>query len=192
MTQAKPRFATLEDYLNYDDGTECRYELVNGELIELPSESDLNVLISAFLTAILLQHVPYYLIRRGTEIAVESRNVTSRCPDLMVLTENLSNALQGAKRSVVMPEMPPPAVAIEIISPGSTNHYRDYVEKRSEYAQRGIPEYWLIDPEAKLMLVLTLSGKDYKEREFRGSERIVSQAFPQLTQSAQQILSAGR
>jgi hypothetical protein len=32
---------TLEDYLNYDDGTDTRYELVNGELIAMPPESNL-------------------------------------------------------------------------------------------------------------------------------------------------------
>lgn len=30
---------TLEEYLHYDDGTDTRYELVNGELIALPTES---------------------------------------------------------------------------------------------------------------------------------------------------------
>lgn len=42
MTQAKPRFRTFEEYLNYDDGSDRRYELVNGELIELPPESEPN------------------------------------------------------------------------------------------------------------------------------------------------------
>jgi hypothetical protein len=37
---AKPM--TLQDYLNYDDGTDTRYELVDGELIAMPLESDLN------------------------------------------------------------------------------------------------------------------------------------------------------
>ena len=36
MTQAKPRFRTIKDYLDYDDGTDTRYELVNGELVEMP------------------------------------------------------------------------------------------------------------------------------------------------------------
>lgn len=32
MTSTIPRRMTLEEYLNYDDGTETRYELVNGIL----------------------------------------------------------------------------------------------------------------------------------------------------------------
>jgi Uma2 family endonuclease len=44
----------------------------------------------------------------------------------------------------------------------SANHpERDWVIKREEYAQAGIPEYWIIDPQSKQILVLTLEGKSY-------------------------------
>ena len=36
------RLMTLEEYLNYDDGTDTIYELVNGELVSMPPESNLN------------------------------------------------------------------------------------------------------------------------------------------------------
>ncbi|MDF5716354.1 MAG: Uma2 family endonuclease [Rhizonema sp. NSF051] len=36
MTQVKPGFRTIEEYLDYADGTDTRYELVNGVLIEMP------------------------------------------------------------------------------------------------------------------------------------------------------------
>lgn len=192
MTQARLRFTSLEDYLNYDDGTDRRYELVNGELIELPAESDLNVQIAGFLFVMLSQLIPYYRLRRGTEIAVSSRTVTSRYPDLIVLTEALLASLEGATRSVVTLDMPAPALVVEIVSPGETNHERDYVAKRSEYAERGIPEYWLIDPEANLVTVLMLDGKTYQAAEFRGSDRVISPAFGAFQLTAEQLLKAGR
>ena len=40
MTVAQQRL-TLADYLAYEAPTETRYELVNGELIEIPAESDI-------------------------------------------------------------------------------------------------------------------------------------------------------
>lgn len=46
---------TLAEYLAYDDGTDKRYELVNGELVEMPPESDLNNLIAMYLIAALLK-----------------------------------------------------------------------------------------------------------------------------------------
>lgn len=38
---AQTQYLTLEAYLAYDDGTDTRYELVDGELIVMPPESDL-------------------------------------------------------------------------------------------------------------------------------------------------------
>jgi len=198
MTQAKPRFRTIDEYLDYDDGTDTRYELVDGELIEMPSESDLNVLISIFLTVMFSQQIPYYLIRRGTEIFVSSRTVSSRYPDLMVLSEEGQSALEGAKRSAVTINMPAPALVIEVVSPGEPgdkrNYDRDYVEKPKEYATRGIPEFWQVDPDKgrKVVIVLTLKDGAYQSREFRGRDRVVSLAFPDLQLTAEQILRAGR
>lgn len=192
MTQAKLQFTSLEDYLNYDDDTDRRYELVNGELTELPAESDLNVQIAGFLFVMLSQVIPYYLLRRGTEIVVSSRTVTSRYPDLIVLTEALLPLLEGATRSVVTLDMPAPAMVVEVVSPGETNREWDYVEKRSEYAERGIPEYWLIDPQADLVTVLTLAGKTYTATEFRGSDRVISPICRTLQLTAAQLLKAGR
>jgi Uma2 family endonuclease len=40
------KLMSLEDYLNYDNGTEICYELVDGVLVEMPPESDLNNRIS--------------------------------------------------------------------------------------------------------------------------------------------------
>lgn len=137
----------------------------------------------------LSQVIPYYLLRRGTEIVVSSRTVTSRYPDLIVLTEALLASLERAIRSVITLDMPAPVLVVEIVSPGETNHERDYVAKRLEYAERGIPEYWLIDPEASLVTVLRLDGKTYQSAEFRGSDSL---AFGVLQLTAEQLLKAGR
>jgi Uma2 family endonuclease len=62
MPQAKTRFNTIEDYLTYDDGTDTRYELVNGVLVEMGAENPGNVAIAMFLVTIFFQlPVPYYL-----------------------------------------------------------------------------------------------------------------------------------
>jgi hypothetical protein len=44
MGQTKQRFASFEEYLSYDDGSDKLYELYHGELIEIPPESGINVL----------------------------------------------------------------------------------------------------------------------------------------------------
>jgi Uma2 family endonuclease len=42
MTQAKPMFATFEEYLSYSDELEGRFQLIDGALFELPPESPEN------------------------------------------------------------------------------------------------------------------------------------------------------
>ncbi|MCP2730912.1 Uma2 family endonuclease [Limnofasciculus baicalensis] len=190
MTTTTNRIMTLEEYLNYDDGTDTRYELVNGELVEMPSESDLNNAIAIFLLFAFGQFVPPRLLRRGTEIVVTGSRTTTRIPDLIVLTEDLATALRGSTRSIITSDMPPPALVVEIVSPGTENEQRDYRYKRSEYAARGIAEYWLVDPQRAVVIVLILVAGFYEEALFQGSDLIVSSTFPNLQLTAAQILLA--
>ena len=185
------RRMTLEEYLDYDDGTDTRYELVNGELAEVLSESDLNNLIAVYLLAEFLRFIPVQLLRRGTEVVVNGYRTTTRIPDLMVLTEDLATALTGAKRSVVMPDMPPPVLVVEVVSPGTTNEARDYRYKRSEYAARSIAEYWVVDPQQAQITVLTLVAGLYEEAVFKGNDRLISSTLPNLDLTPAQVIQAG-
>ncbi len=47
----------------------------------------------------------------------------------------------------------------EIVSPDDPE--RDTVEKVADYAEAGIPEYWIVNPEAETITVLTLQGDAY-------------------------------
>jgi len=189
MTITTKRF-TLAEYLAYDDGTDRRYELVNGELIEMPSESDLNNQIAMYLIGILIQVIPIRLLRRGTEIVVSGSRATTRVPDLLVLTEELVTALSGTSRSIITPDLPPPALVVEVVSPGKENKDRDYRYKRSEYAARGIAEYWIVDPERAQVVVLTLVDGLYEEAVYQREDRLVSRTFPTLELTAKQAIQA--
>jgi Uma2 family endonuclease len=162
MTQtAKPqaKFLTFEDYLAYDDGTDARYELEDGELVEMPTESPENNRIAQRLYIELLKLFPYYLIAHiDTEIEVSGRRARCRLPDLMVHTEESFAALEGATRAMITRDMPPPALVIEVVFPGAVNHARDYRYKCTEYAARGISEYWIVDPEEHQITAWFISG----------------------------------
>jgi len=196
MTQAKLRqFRTIEEYLDYDDGTDTRYELVDGTLVEMGAEKRLNEKIALWLLSQFLQFVPIDLIARGTQISVRGKTASARNPDLMILTEELDQILSQQSQSLITFEMPVPALVIEVVSPGdpgSDNYDRDYVEKPKEYATRGIPEFWQIDPSRSVVAVLTLKDGGYQSREFRGVSHVVSLTFPDLQLTADQILRAGR
>lgn len=199
MTQVKTRFKTFKQYAALDplELPEGNYELINGVIVEMGAERPENVVIASFLFAMLLPFCPYYLLHRGTEIAVSSTEVTSRYPDLLVLTEASLAALlaQSQSRSLISSDMPAPALVVEVVSPGepsSANYERDYVEKPREYAQRGIPEFWQVDPDRSVVFVLSLIENRYKQAVFRESDLIVSPKFPSLSLTAHQVLSAGK
>ena len=49
----------------------------------------------------------------------------------------------------------------EIVSPDRPE--RDLVDKRADYAEAGIPEYWIVDPRHDTITVLTLAAGAYVE-----------------------------
>lgn len=195
MTIATPKPMTLEEYLTYDDGTETRYELVDGLLVEMGSESPINNTIALFLAFTLAAlGIPAYRFATGHQIQVSSQQATARQPDLIVHTEASINALLSGEK-LLRWEMPLPLLVVEVVSNSTTDrasHDRDYVEKFAEYADRGIPEYWIVDPNQALVTVCTLIDKSYRTAEFRGDMAIVSPTFTDLTLTASQILGAGR
>jgi Uma2 family endonuclease len=178
---------TLEQFLAYDDGTETWYELENGELIAMPSESDLNQRVASFLFALFLGlGIPSYRLRIGIEIVVNSASVSVRVPDLVVLSEEGAAALEGASRSIVLMDMPLPLLVVEIVSAGQEK--RDYRYKRSEYGARRITEYWIVDPILGKVTVLEWVDGLYEERVYQGEELVISRLFTGLNVTAAQVL----
>jgi Uma2 family endonuclease len=192
MNQATKTRMTFEEYLAYDDGTDKHYEFEGGELIEMPPESPLNSRIARFLFAVLLTVFSEDLIcHKDTEIAVSGTQVQARLPDLMLLSEELAEILNGSSRGTITLEMPPPDLIIEVVSPGSANENRDYRFKRSEYAARGVPEYWAIAPSESKITVFTLVNGFYEEAVYTG-ELVIQSQFEVLQLTAEQVLKRKR
>jgi Uma2 family endonuclease len=187
---------TLAEYLDYDDGTGRRHELVDGVLVDMGNESKLNLQIAMFLLHRLVElGVSEDFLSVKIEIVVSSRKVKVRYPDLVVLTPGLEAQMADSYRCIIQSAMPPPAMVAEVVSPGEPqeeNYQRDYVDKVNEYAARGIPEYWIIDPNRSLVLVLTLLEGEYESVEFRGNARIVSPMFPNFSLTVKQLLNRSK
>jgi Uma2 family endonuclease len=167
MTQARVKFASFEEYLSYSDATpmEGRYELINGALIQLPPESEENNWLALNLRDYLIQVVSRRLVRvHACEVQVpvlHPGDAANRFPDLVVLRQEHLELTQ--RRLTITLDMPPPRLIVEVVSPGKTNRDRDYIYKRSQYAAIGVPEYWLVDPVAQTVMVLSLQAESYQE-----------------------------
>jgi Uma2 family endonuclease len=181
---------TLKAYLERENTAEKHYELVSGNLNEMPPESPQNAEIAIKLLLIFAQFISPRLLRcKDTEIVVSGSRATVRLPDLMVLTENLADDLYSNQRSTINIDMPPPALVLEVVSPGKANRDRDYRYKRSEYAARGIAEYWIVDPQESKVTVLLLDHGLYQENVYQNNDLIKSQLFPQLQLTTTKVFS---
>jgi Uma2 family endonuclease len=196
MTQSKVKFKTFEDYLADSDKivVEGYSELIDGELVELPPESEPNSWIAENLKFLLTiaQVVSRRLIKtHNCEIQVpvlQPKDAANRYPDLVVLRPEHLELTQ--RRLTVTLDMPPPRLIVEVVSPGKTNRDRDVIDKRLQYAAIAIPEYWLIDPAMKTVMVLSLAGEAYSEiGVFRQQDAIASVEFTGLGLMVEQIFA---
>ncbi|UBF24676.1 Uma2 family endonuclease [Kovacikia minuta CCNUW1] len=186
---SKPQFLTFEAYLAYDDGPDARYELVDGALVEIPPESDENLGIARKLLLELIKHVPAEWVAWGTEIEVTGRRARCRLPDLLVHTEASKAALTGTRRATITRDMPPPALVIEVVSPGQMNRDRDYRYKHTEYAAREIIEYWIVDPETRQITVCQWNNGLYEDTLYGESDRIQSTLVPNFALTPAEIFA---
>ena len=179
---------TLEEFLAYDDGSDQRYELVDGELIEMPPETQGNLQIAKYLLFEWAKYLPLQLIALGTELEVTGKRSSCRIPDLLLHTEQSLAALPKDRRATITRDMQPPALVVEIVSPGQESRDRDYRYKHTEYAARGITEYWIIDRETqKVTVCLWVNGK-YEDTVYTGDTPLKSTVIPEFNLSASQIL----
>ncbi len=190
------RRMTLKEYLSYDDGTDTQYELVDGVLVEMGYESTINTWIAGFLMfAFRDLGIPHYCLSPKHAIEVRGHFANSRWPDLIVHSEASAAAIEGRSEACLELTDPSPLLILEVVSPGQEseqNYKRDYEQKPEEYADRGVSEFWRVDPEREWVQIGTLTDGQYEFATFKGEESIVSPTFPGLRLTAAQVLAAGR
>jgi Uma2 family endonuclease len=192
MITATERRMTLAEYLEYDDGTDTRYELEDGMLVAMSSENPLNLAIAMLLALEFAKlGMPASRLMIGLGMEVDSRKATVRIADLVVHSKASAVAVRSGGAKLLTADMPAPLLVVEVVSSSDTDprsRQRDYEDKRAEYAGRGIPEYWIVDPIAQVVLVLTLAVGEYQEQRFTGNQAIASPSFPDLALTAAQVL----
>ncbi len=183
MVATSVKHYSFEEYCQYDDGTNTRYELENGQLLAMTPPSFRYILIADKLGDIFKQEIArlelsLYCLR---EAGVRIFDSKSRIADLMIISKDeVMETLDGAGiyQSV-------PSLIVEIVSPESAT--RDYRYKRTEYAAIAVPEYWIVDPQEKKVTILIFNEGLYDETVFSGVEKIASPQFDALDISSQEL-----
>ena len=191
MTVASP-LLTLVEYLAYDDGTDMRYELVNGELVPMAQPTGIHGGMCEFINDSFrfeIQRLQLPLISKQELIAVQTGQVrgkiTCRVPDVVVITSDQWQEMRF--REAVLTDSVP-LLVVEIVSDSTRNI--DYRKKRAEYNAIEIPEYWIIDFSDRKVTVLFLEDGLYEEIVYRGDEVIKSLLFHELKLTPSQIFNA--
>ena len=204
MTQALPKLVNFEEFVEWlPENAAVRYELHNGNIIEIVQPAGKHAEITGFLTIEIAVEVknlgrPYGIPNQA--IVRPPEKDSGYFPDVLVLNRaNLVNETLWQKQSVISLGASIPLV-IEVVS---TNWRDDYYLKYADYEEMGIPEYWIVDyaalggrnfignPKQPTISVCNLVDGEYQILKFRENDRIVSQTFPDLNLTANQIFQAG-
>ena len=144
-----------EEYLWLTDHTSRLIEFSDGCVQTLPTPTSIHQLVLAFLFRLFDDHV----MPRGGVVAFSALRLRIRPgkfrePDLLLLLSRKDPRFQN--RFWLGADL-----VVEVVSPDDPD--RDLVEKRTDYAEAGVSEYWIADPRDATITVLALRGDAYVE-----------------------------
>ncbi|MEP0916799.1 Uma2 family endonuclease [Leptolyngbya sp. DQ-M1] len=200
MNIAKTKKLTFQEYLDFCETSQERYELVRGELQLMTPPIWLHYRIAKFLERafddeITRRQLPWEAHRDPGQQTEEN---TSRLPDVAIVP------IEAVEESIDRPAILTTAAILIVEVVSDSTALQDYREKVTEYQNKGIREYWIVDPDpfgaAKYIgspkrptvSVYSLVDGVYQVKRFQGSNCVISLTFPHLQLTAEQILNAGR
>lgn len=144
---------TEEQYLKLTDRSRLLVEFTNGVIEFLPMPTDNHQVILLFLYDLLRTCVS----GMGGKVLVAALRLQIRPgkyrePDILLVRDAHDPRRQN--RFWLGADL-----VVEVVSPDDPE--RDTVEKVTDYAEAGIPEYWIVNPEAETITVLMLQGEAY-------------------------------
>lgn len=199
MTYTPTQPLTVDQFIA-QYGDDARYELADGELIDMeptgPHETVGGKLATHIGMAITQANQPWF-IPRTCLIQPFADIATARRPDVVVLDEiALANEPLWQRQPMIALGHSIKLV-VEVVS---SNWETDYARKVEEYALFGIPEYWIVDyrglggiafigkPKQPTFTVCQLDGDEYRQRQYRLGEAISSALLPDLQLRLDDIL----
>ena len=175
---------TEAQYLRLTDGCNHPIEFTDGQLEIQPMPTDRHQSILKFLFRALLFVEDIGGVVHFAALRLRVREGKFREPDLLLLLD----AQDSRRRDDYWLGAD---LVLEVVSPD--NPTRDLVEKRDDYAEANIPEYWIVDPMDENLTVLTLVDGQYVERGvFRRGEQACSGCLPDFSVAVAAVFDAGK
>ena len=172
-----------EQYLVLTDHKNRLIEFTDGFLEVLPRPTDRHQNIVQFLFLAFFQ----FIKPRGGKVQfaplrLRIRPGKFREPDLLLLL--LATDPRRQNRFWLGADL-----ALEIVSADKPE--RDLVDKRSDYAEARVPEYWIVNPQTETITVLRLQGDVYEEAGvYRRGELATSSLLPEFSVAVDAVFNA--
>ena len=166
----KLKLLTIADWEAMPHGDGNRYEIIEGELFVSCSPGLTHQIVSDNLVFLIRSFLKTNPI--GTVVSTPGlilSNFSGVIPDLVFFRREQRDTIVKDDRL-----HGPPAIVVEILSPGSTNIRRDRVAKLQLYAKHGVPEYWIIDPRIRALERYVSQGSSLSLLETLRNEDILS------------------
>jgi len=154
--------------------TDAIEEVVNGEIRIMPAPKWNHGEIVENLHYELIAQLDRRTVRvRASEfgLIVRTSPLTSRVPDLAVFERSTIVEQDGYIHSA-------PQLVVEVLSPADTRRERE--EKLNDYAEIGVPEVWVISPEARTVEVLHLEDGYLRSSHVQNSGALAPKLFPHV------------
>jgi Uma2 family endonuclease len=182
---------TEDEYLALEDrfGDQIRVELSEGTLEVLPVPTEPHQLLILYfvrcLDAFAQAHAPGVVLFSGIRVKLRIGQKTKfREPDVVYMA-----ARHASRRHKEYWEGAD--LVMEIVSGDRKDRLRDWKIKPRDYAAAGIPEYWVIDPDKKVIRVYTLRGRSYRRHgDFKPGDRATSMLLPGFGVAVNDVFAA--
>jgi Uma2 family endonuclease len=175
---------TEEQYLVLTDHRNRLIEFTDGFLEVLPMPTDKHQSILKFLFLVFFQFIE---VPGGTvqfaPLRLRIRPGKFREPDLLSLLK--ANDARRQDRFWLGADL-----ALEVVSEDKPE--RDLVDKRIDYAEARVTEYWIVNPQTETISVFRLNGDAYQEAGvFRRGDRAQSVLLAGLSVAVSEVFDAG-
>jgi Uma2 family endonuclease len=167
-----PKILTYEEWLTLPE-VEGVEEVVKGEIRKMPP----NKLIHADIVENLADLLKEKLDRRTIQVRVSTfglvirrEPLTTRVPDIAVFIRSNVIEKDGYIHS-------PPELVVEVLSPANTRSER--AEKLKDCESLGVPEVWVVSPEAHTVEVLLLQDGRLATATLVRHGQLTPQRFPE-------------
>ena len=172
-----------EEYLVLTDHRNRLVEFTDGFLEILPMPTDKHQGILGFLYLAFFNFIePRGGKVRFSPLRLRIRPGKFREPDLLLLLSAADSRRQNRFWLGV-------DLALEVVSEEKPE--RDLVDKRGDYAEAHVPEYWIVNPQTEAITVLRLRGDAYEEAGiYRRGESAVSILLPDFSIAVAAVLDA--